>query len=145
MAPLILDLGTRWRWVVSFTPRPLYRQGKTPGTHWIGGWVGPRAVPDAVVKRKIPSPSRESKPRTPIFQLVARRYTDWAISGRNYSLRYRLQDGYPIGAEGFLWPKSDGDHSPPSSAEVKNAWSYTSTPPYVFTAWRLTKHRDNFI
>jgi hypothetical protein len=21
------------------------------------------------------------------------------------------------------------DHSPPSSAEVKNAWSYTSTPP----------------
>jgi hypothetical protein len=28
-APRILDLGTRWRWVVSFTPRPLYRQGKS--------------------------------------------------------------------------------------------------------------------
>jgi len=26
----------------------------TPGTHWIGGWVGPRGVLDAVVKRKIP-------------------------------------------------------------------------------------------
>jgi hypothetical protein len=25
-----LDLGTRWRWVVSFTPRPLYSQGKRP-------------------------------------------------------------------------------------------------------------------
>jgi hypothetical protein len=25
--------------------------------------VGPRAVPDAVVKRKIPSPRRESNPR----------------------------------------------------------------------------------
>jgi hypothetical protein len=24
------DLGTRWRWVVSFTPRPLYLQGKSP-------------------------------------------------------------------------------------------------------------------
>jgi hypothetical protein len=24
------------------------------GTHWIGGWVGPRAVLDVVVKRKIP-------------------------------------------------------------------------------------------
>jgi hypothetical protein len=24
------DLGTRWRWVVSFTPRPLYPQGKSP-------------------------------------------------------------------------------------------------------------------
>jgi hypothetical protein len=26
----ILDLGTRWRWVVSLTPRPLYSQGKSP-------------------------------------------------------------------------------------------------------------------
>jgi hypothetical protein len=25
------DLGTRWRWVVSFTPRPLYPPGKNPG------------------------------------------------------------------------------------------------------------------
>jgi hypothetical protein len=33
-----------------FTPRD-----KAPGTHWIGGWVGPRAVLDARVKRKIPS------------------------------------------------------------------------------------------
>jgi hypothetical protein len=31
-----------------------------------------------------------------------------------------------------LWVKRPGreaDHSPPSSAEVKNAWSYTSSPP----------------
>jgi hypothetical protein len=28
---------------------------REPGTHWIGGWVGPRAVLDAVVKRKVPS------------------------------------------------------------------------------------------
>jgi hypothetical protein len=26
----ILDLGTRWRWVVSFTTRPLYPRGKSP-------------------------------------------------------------------------------------------------------------------
>jgi hypothetical protein len=26
----------------------------------------------------------------------------------------------------------DADHSPPSSAEVKKTWIYTSTPPYVF-------------
>jgi hypothetical protein len=34
--------------------------------------VGPRAVLDAVVKRKIPRPRRESNPRTPIGQLVAK-------------------------------------------------------------------------
>jgi hypothetical protein len=39
--------------------------------------VGTRAVLDTVVKRKIPSPRRESNPRTPIVQPVAQRYTDW--------------------------------------------------------------------
>jgi hypothetical protein len=34
----------------------------------------------AVVKRKIPSPRRESNPRTPIVQPVAQRYTDWTIT-----------------------------------------------------------------
>jgi hypothetical protein len=28
------------------------------------------------------------------------------------------------------------------SAEVKNVWSYTSTPPYAFMVWCLVKHRD---
>jgi hypothetical protein len=58
---------------------------------------------------------------------------------------------------GIKRPVHEADHSPPSSAEVKNAWGYTSTPQYVFTAWclikkrirfsgvaLLTKHRDNF-
>jgi len=30
MAPCILNLSTRCRWGVSFTPRPLYPWGKTP-------------------------------------------------------------------------------------------------------------------
>jgi hypothetical protein len=59
--------------VVSFTLRPPYLQGKSP---CIGDWVVPRAVLDAVVKRKISSPCRESNPRTPIFQPVAQHYTD---------------------------------------------------------------------
>jgi hypothetical protein len=40
--------------------------------------VGPRAVVEAVVKRKIPSPLRESNPRT--LQPGAQRYTDSAIT-----------------------------------------------------------------
>jgi hypothetical protein len=42
-----------------------------------------------------------------------------------------------------LWG-SETDHSPTSSAEVKNAWSYTSTPSYVFMTWYLVKHTDKF-
>jgi len=62
IAPCILDLGTRWKAVVSFTPRPLYPQGES---HWypldrrLGG---PRASLDSVVKRKIPCPCRDSNP-----------------------------------------------------------------------------------
>jgi hypothetical protein len=52
---------------------------RASGTHWIGDWVGPRAVLDAVVWRKIPSSRRKSNSRTPIAQPVAQRYTDWAI------------------------------------------------------------------
>jgi len=32
-----------------------------------------------------------------------------------------------------------GDHSPPYSTEVKNAWSYTSTAQYAFMAWYSDK------
>jgi hypothetical protein len=67
------------------TPAPFTHRDRAPSTHWIGGWVGPRAVLDTAVKRKIPSPRRESNPRTPIVQSVAERYTDWAIMAlRNF-------------------------------------------------------------
>jgi hypothetical protein len=38
--------------VVSFTFRPLYPQRKSPGTHSIGGWMGPITGMDDVEKRK---------------------------------------------------------------------------------------------
>jgi hypothetical protein len=44
----ILDLGSRWRLVVSFTARPLYPLERAIGIHWIGSRVGPRDSLDAV-------------------------------------------------------------------------------------------------
>jgi hypothetical protein len=49
----ILDLGTSWRRVISFTPRPFYPREIAPGTLWIRGWVGPRAGLETMEKRKI--------------------------------------------------------------------------------------------
>jgi hypothetical protein len=72
---LALDGG---EWSASHTSRFTCRE-RAPGSHWIGGWVGPRAVLEAVVKRKIPSSHWESNPRTPIVQPIAQRYTDLAI------------------------------------------------------------------
>jgi hypothetical protein len=35
---------------------------------------------------------------------------------------------------GVKRPGREADHSPPTSAEVKKMWIYTSTPPYAFMA-----------
>jgi hypothetical protein len=43
--------------------RPLYPQGKSSRTHWIGGWVGPRTGLDDMEKRKfLPLPGLELRP-----------------------------------------------------------------------------------
>jgi hypothetical protein len=44
------------------------------------------------------------------------------------------------------WPACEADHLPPSSAEVKNVWSYTSILPIRLNGMVLSweKHRDNF-
>jgi hypothetical protein len=42
---------------------------------------------------------------------------------------------------GIIRPGCEADHSPPSSAEVKNAWSYTSTPPMRLMTWCSVKKR----
>jgi len=39
----------------------------------------------------------------------------------------------------------EANHSPPSSADVKNACSYASTPPYVLHGVYLVKPRKKFI
>jgi hypothetical protein len=50
---------------------------------------------------------------------------------------------YPMRTEAKR-PGREADHSPPSNAEVKNPWNYTSIPPYVYMAWYLIKHKENF-
>jgi len=42
-----------------------------------------------------------------------------------------------------LFPGDEADGLFPSSAGVKNALSYTSTPRYAFVVWCLVKHTDN--
>jgi hypothetical protein len=37
----------------------------------------------------------------------------------------------------------EADYSPSSSPKVQNAWSYTTTLPYVFMTWYLVKHKSD--
>jgi hypothetical protein len=63
---LIHDLGTRWGWVVSVTPRPRFTRGeRTPSTHCAEGWVGPRAGLDIEFIGKILLSLTVIEPRSP--------------------------------------------------------------------------------
>jgi hypothetical protein len=73
MAPRILDLGARWRWVVSFTSRPLYPQGNSlwyPLGTRLGGPKS-RSGCSGEEKNCEPLPGLELPISQPIFQ----RYT----------------------------------------------------------------------
>jgi hypothetical protein len=54
-------------WVVSFMPQLHFHPWDwTPGTHWIGGWVGLRASLDTEASRKISCPCRAWNPGCPV-------------------------------------------------------------------------------
>jgi hypothetical protein len=79
IAPRILDLGTRRRWVASFAPRPLYP--RYPLDRRLGG---PQSRSGGCVV-EIPSPCRDSNLRTPTVQ-VSSRYTEWATPALHQAL-----------------------------------------------------------
>jgi len=65
-----------------------------------------------------------------------------------YSVFYYCCGGkttYPMGNTvpfcGHKWPERGYDYSRSYSAEVKNVWSYTHTPPHVLMAWISIKNR----
>jgi hypothetical protein len=77
ISPRILDLVIRWgKWSVSPPGRFIPRE-RAPGTHCIGGWLGPRASLDTVVKRKFPAAAGT---RTPDHSARSPPLYHWDIS-----------------------------------------------------------------
>jgi hypothetical protein len=71
--PSFLNLCTNWRWVVSFTPRPLYPRGKSHSNHWIRvGWT-PEPI-WTTWRSENSCPYRDSNSDPLIVQPVASRY-----------------------------------------------------------------------
>jgi hypothetical protein len=77
----VLDLGSRWRWVVSFTPRPLYPRGRSP---WCRldrlGWPQSRSGCCGVEKSLLGLPRIEPRPSSPLTH----RFADWAVPAPNW-------------------------------------------------------------
>jgi hypothetical protein len=76
--PRFLDLGSSWRWVVSFTSLPLYPRGKKPRYPLDGRQGGPQSQSGRYGEVKILGPTGTRTWTPSVVQPVASRYADWA-------------------------------------------------------------------
>jgi hypothetical protein len=97
---IILDLGNKWRWVVSLCPCRFNPGERRTGNHWIRSWVNLSAGADSVEYRNICSSHRESNPGRPARSY---RYSDWDIPASKPCTRNRIwfdfigsQTGNPV-------------------------------------------------
>jgi hypothetical protein len=78
----ILDIGTRWGWLVNFTTQPLYPRGKSPRSPLeisTGGWWAAEPAWALWNREKSLAPAGN---RTPAIQSVASRYPYWSVPAR---------------------------------------------------------------
>jgi hypothetical protein len=100
MPPRILNLGTGWMLLVSFTSRPYAPRGMSPSTYWIGRLVGPQSRSRRCwEKKKLPAfgPAIPSRPAH--RQVCGRRFLQGWGTSRRPSVRYvRLVQRYCWGS-----------------------------------------------
>jgi hypothetical protein len=70
IAPLILNLGTRWRLSAQLHALVLLPMGRNPSTHGIGGWVGPRDSLEVLKREKFLAHAGIQKLDHPVHCLV---------------------------------------------------------------------------
>jgi len=70
IAPRILNLGARWRWVVSFTHRPLYPRGKNPRYPLDRTLGGPQSRSGRGGSRRESKPNRPDRPAHSIVTIL---------------------------------------------------------------------------
>jgi hypothetical protein len=128
--PHFLDLGTSWRWVVNFTPRPLYPREKSPRYPLDRRLGGPQSRSGRPGEEKILGPTGTRTPTPLSSNSVASRYTDYAIPAP--TLRKLRADLKPMNS----WYTSVRNSS---SLCVKSINMHrTKILPFVLYAWALT-------
>jgi hypothetical protein len=158
---------TSWRWVVSFTSWSLYPRRKSPGTHCIGGWVGPRAGLDDVEKRKFFTlPGLELWPlgRPAHSQSLYRPLNEWVGQSENRgSIPHGDRDLFLVHSDQtdcgsysatYQWEPGALCHglSDPQGAKLTTRLHLVTMMKYantrvhqcIFMAWCSFKHRHRF-
>jgi hypothetical protein len=112
MAPRVLDLGTRWRCVISFTSRSLYPQGKSSWYPWDRRPAGPQSRPGRCGEERNsqPLPGLDSPIIQPVAQCSATKPSRFlssssssSSSSLSSSLSSRLPSSVVVVVEVILW------------------------------------------
>jgi len=96
IAPCILNLGTRWRWVVSSTPRLLYPRRKSLRFPLDRSLGGPQSQFGRGGEKEIFRPSQESNPCRPAHSLVSVLSEISRLSYENKNKRLRRYKVVPV-------------------------------------------------
>jgi hypothetical protein len=100
--------GTRWRWVVSFTPRPLYLQGKTPWYPLYRRLGGPQSRSGRGGEEKNSEPPQGTEYWNPDRPTRSTALYHWAITALKFYVMYQ-----------FLYDKP----APMYKAGLRTGWS----------------------
>jgi hypothetical protein len=87
-------------------PAALTQVWRTPGTFYIGGWVGPKTSVNAVAGRKTLRPCRELNPCLPArnpFTVLPEWRREWNVGGRNGRDSGLIQNF--VGRRSLGWPR----------------------------------------
>jgi hypothetical protein len=91
-----------------------------------------------VTRLRAGRPGFDSRKEQGLFSLTYRTHTGSGAQPAFYTL------GTGVLSLGIKRPGRKSDHSPPPTGEIKNAWSYTSTPQTRLPGVVLSYARDKF-
>jgi hypothetical protein len=134
IAPRIINLGNRWRWVVSFVFRQLCLP-KIMGVRICEAQFVYRLAMGYVAEKS----GFDSRQEQYIF-LFSTALTQ-ALGHTPSPIQWVPGSPYL----GVMRSGCEFDHPPPSSAEVKNAWSYISTSTRLHVVVLILARRNSFI
>jgi hypothetical protein len=148
IASRILDLGTRWRWVFSLTPRPLYPRERTPRTHE-DGW-GRKPVWTRWWGEKFPA---NNGTRTPDHPARSTALYHWAIPILPYLCKVHFNISLPFTPRcpiywGFITNTMYGDiifctcYTPCPSHPLLHGVSYRSLLAYSELEFRVCRKQN---
>jgi hypothetical protein len=141
IAPRILYLGTRCRWVVRSTSRPLYPQGKSPWYPLDTRLGGPQSRSGCDREEKNPQPPPELEPG--IIQSVAQCIQNfirkiWRKERQFWRTRCRWEDNSRMGLKGIGCKIMEWIHL----AQDGDQWRAPGKAVIIF---RLLLNADNFL